>query len=53
MDPQVLDDPKDYSDTVIFDVQTFAMLTFFRSDGEKAHHEIFDRNLLQEVEFEF
>ena len=26
MDPQVLDDPKDNSDTVIFDVQTFAMI---------------------------
>ena len=37
MNPQVLDDPKDNSDTVIFDVQTFAMLTFFRSDGEKTH----------------
>ena len=25
-DPQVFDDPKVYGDTVIFDVQTFAMI---------------------------
>ena len=37
MDPQVLDDPKDYSDTVIFDVQTFAMLIFFFEVMEKKY----------------